>query len=76
MSSTAIATLVKIMETLPESAQNQVVEHLRGYIAEMEGEQQWGTAFQRTRKQSITAARRAKKEIAAGKAEHMYYDRL
>ncbi|MEG4116547.1 hypothetical protein QUA43_03505 [Microcoleus sp. N9_B4] len=32
MSSRAIATLVKIMESLPESLQDRVVEHLREYI--------------------------------------------
>lgn len=32
MSSRAIATLVKIMESLPETLQDRVVEHLREYI--------------------------------------------
>ncbi|MEG4968840.1 hypothetical protein QUB11_19670 [Microcoleus sp. B6-A1] len=32
MSSSAIATLVKIMESLPETLQDRVVEHLREYI--------------------------------------------
>ncbi len=33
MSATEIATLVKMMETLPESVQDRVVEHVREYIA-------------------------------------------
>lgn len=33
MSSTAVVTLVKIVESLPDTAQEQVVEHLREYIA-------------------------------------------
>ncbi len=33
MSSRAIATLVKMMESLPEILQDRVVEHLREYIA-------------------------------------------
>lgn len=32
MSSSAIATLVKIMESLPETLQDRVVEHLQQYI--------------------------------------------
>ena len=32
MSSSAIATLVKIMESLPETLQEKVVEHLQEYI--------------------------------------------
>ena len=33
ISATEIATLVKMMETLPESVQDRVVEHVREYIA-------------------------------------------
>jgi len=69
MSSAAITTLVKMMETLPEGSQDQVVEHVRDYIAEMQDEQQGDIAFQRSQKQLIAAARRAKQEIAAGKTE-------
>ena len=32
MSSSAIATLVKMIESLPETLQDRVVEHLREYI--------------------------------------------
>jgi hypothetical protein len=32
MSSSAIATLVEIMESLPETLQDRVVEHLKEYI--------------------------------------------
>jgi hypothetical protein len=64
------------METLPEGTQDQVVEHMREYLAEMQDEQQWEIAFQRTQQQLIAAARRAKQEIAAGKAEPMDYSRL
>jgi uncharacterized membrane-anchored protein len=38
MESNAIATVVKMMESLPETEQNQVVEHLREYITEMQDE--------------------------------------
>ena len=34
MSSNAIITITRMMETLPEALQNQIVEHLREYIAE------------------------------------------
>ena len=32
MTSTALATVMKMMESLPEDAQNQVVERLRDYL--------------------------------------------
>ena len=38
MLSTAIATLVKMMETLPEPVKGQMVEHVRGDIAEIQDE--------------------------------------
>lgn len=76
MSSTAITTLVKMMETLPERTQSQVVEHVRDYLAAMHDEQQWESAFQRTQKELVAAARRAKQEIAAGQSEPMDYRRL
>ena len=76
MSTTAVATVTKMMESLPEPAQDQVVEHLRGYIAEMWDEAQWEAAFEERQDQLVAAAQRAKEEIAAGQAEPLDYERL
>ena len=76
MASNAITTITQMMETLPEALQNQIVEHLREYIVELEDELRWEVSFNRTQEQLIAAARRAKKEIAEGKAEPMDLDRL
>ena len=76
MASNAITTITRMMETLPEPQQNQVVEHLREYIAELEDELRWEVSFNRTQEQLIAAARQAKQEIAEGKAEPMDLDRL
>ena len=76
MASNAIATIARMMETLPEALQNQIVEHLREYIAELEDEFRWEASFNKTQEQLIAAARRAKQEIAEGKAEPMDLDRL
>ena len=76
MASTAIVTMVKMMETLPESAQNQALEQLRDYITEMQAEQKWDNLFSQTQDQLIAAARQARKEIGAGKSELMDFDRL
>ena len=76
MASTAIVTMTKMMETLPEPAQNQAVEHLRHYIAEMESEEKWDKFFSETQGQLVAAARQARKEIAEGKAQLMDFDRL
>jgi phage-related minor tail protein len=66
MSSPAITTIVKMVESLPDELQEQVVEHVRGYLAELEEEKQWDTSFKRTQDNLVTAARKAKAEIAAG----------
>jgi hypothetical protein len=47
MASTAIATVVKMMETLPEDAQDQVVNHLRDYQEEMRDNARWDSTFKR-----------------------------
>lgn len=64
------------MESRLEALQNQIVEYLREYIAVLEDELRWETSFNRTQDQLIAAARRAKQEIAEGKAEPMDLDRL
>lgn len=76
MSSTAIVTITKMMETLPESTQEQAVEHLREFIAEMQDDMRWDALFRTTQKQLVTAARRAKEDIAAGRAQPMDYNEL
>ncbi len=76
MGSASIATVVKMLEVLPEAAQDDVVEHLRDYIAEKRSELRWNRSFKRTQGQLVAAARRAKEEIAAGKASPMDFDRL
>lgn len=38
---TAVTTLTKMMESLPESAQQQAIEHLRGYVENLQDEIQW-----------------------------------
>lgn len=76
MTSAAIVTVTKMMETLPEPAQNQAVEYLRSYIADMQDEHEWDKQFSKTQNQLVSAAKRARKEIAAGHAEPMNFDRL
>ena len=76
MASTAIATLVKMLESIPEEAQNQVVDHLRDFIEELRDELRWDESFKRTENQLSAAARQARREIAEGQARPMDYERL
>ena len=76
MSSATIATVMKMMESLPESAQQQVAERLREYIADLQDELQWDGLFQRTQPQLVDRARQARQQIAQGEAKPLDYDQL
>jgi len=76
MSSTAVMTLVKMVESLPDTAQEQVVEHLREYIATLQDELQWNATIKKTQSQLTAVARRAKKEIAEGRATPLDHRQL
>lgn len=76
MSSPAIVTIVKMLESLPEAVQDQAVEHLRVYLADLQDDLRWDALFRRTQAQLAAAARRAKQEISAGQAQPMDYERL
>ncbi len=76
MSSTAVVTVVKMMESLPEPVQDRVADHLREYIENLRDEVQWDSTFKKTQAQLIAAAQRAKQEIAAGQAKPLDPDQL
>jgi translation initiation factor 2B subunit (eIF-2B alpha/beta/delta family) len=76
MSSTAITTVVKMLESLPIDIQDRVAEHLREYISDLQDDARWEESFQRTQDSLVAAARRAKQEIAEGQASPMDYEQL
>ncbi len=76
MASPAITTVVKMLESLPETVQDQVVKHLREYLADLQDELVWDDLFKRTQAQLVAAARRARQEIAEGQAKPLDYDQL
>ena len=76
MPSTAIVTVVRMLEGLPEATQNQIVEHLREYIEDFQDEVRWENTFKKTHSGLVEAARRAKREIADGRAEPLDLDQL
>lgn len=75
MSSEAIATVIQMIESLPETAQERVVDHLREYITELQDELEWDSLVEKTQPK-LTAAKRAKQEIAEGLAQPLNYDQL
>ena len=76
MSSEAIATVVKMMGTLPDTTQNQVVEYLQTYISDLQDEQRWDEVYAKTQTNLVQKARLAKQQIAEGNARPLNIDEL
>ena len=72
----ALTTILKMVEELPEPLQNQVADHLREYIADLEDEEKWDEAFTRTQEKLAYVTREASKKIEEGKSEPMDFDKL
>jgi len=71
-----VTAIITLLQTLPETTQNKVVEHLQEYLADLQDELVWDNLFTKTQDRLVAAAQRAKQEIADGKAELMDFDRL
>lgn len=69
MSTPAINTVVKMIESLPEDEQDRVVDHLREYILELEDELEWDQQFRETQSQLVAAAKKAREQSARGEAK-------
>jgi DNA-binding transcriptional regulator GbsR (MarR family) len=76
MSSEAISTVIKMMESLPEDVQNQIAQHLHEYVQNLQDEIKWDNSFQKTQNKLVAAAQKAKQEIARGLSQPMDYDKL
>jgi len=72
----AVNTIMKMIEQLPESEQNRVVEHLREYLAKLDDEEKWNATFSKSQKKLVYAAREARKQVAEGKAGPMDFKKL
>ena len=62
MSSPAIATVIKMMESLSKDKQNELVEHLREYIPDLQEELKWQNSFNQSQDKL------ARQQIADGKS--------
>ncbi|MDP3875357.1 MAG: hypothetical protein Q8Q50_00090 [Methylobacter sp.] len=68
MPTEAISTVVKMLGTLPDATQNQVIEHLQAYIADLQDELRWDATFTKNQSSLVQQAQLAKQQIAEGKA--------
>lgn len=76
MSSPAILAMTRIMEALPESTQERIVDLLQEYLLEIEDDLEWDALFQRMRPQLAAAGERAREEIVQGETQPLDYDQL
>ena len=77
MPSTAtMATMIKMLESLPERIQERVRDHLREYIEDLRDETKWNESFSKSQKKLANVARQARKEIKEGKATPMDLKKL
>lgn len=77
MATTAtMATMIKMLESLPEQVQERVMEHLCEYIEEIKDEANWNNSFAKSQSKLIAAAKQAKKDVKNGKSEPMDLKKL
>lgn len=76
MDTSAATTMIKMLESVPDSLQEGVVEHMREYIEDVRDEAKWKEMFDRTQDKLVTAARQARKEVSEGKSSPLDIERL
>lgn len=69
-------TITKMIESLPKSVQERVLEEIKPIISEALDEAEWQMEFEGSQENLVSIARKVKREIKAGKAEPMDYDKL
>ncbi len=74
--STATATVLQMMESLPEPIQERVLEHLQEYVEDLRDEMQWTESFAHSQDKLVAAARKAREEISRGMASPLNPDDL
>ena len=55
MDTAAATTMMKILESLPDQLQEDVVEHMRDYVEDIRDETKWKELFSRTKDRLIAA---------------------
>jgi len=69
-------TITKMIESLPKGMQDRVLEEIKPIISEALDEAEWQMQFERSQKNLVSIARKVKREIKAGRAEPIDYEKL
>ena len=76
MKCTTLNTINRMLESLPEDKQEQVLNHLYDYITELQDEIKWDLLFKSSEKEISLIAKEIKEKIKKGSIEDFNYDRL
>ena len=76
MNTATAATMIKMLESLPDQLQENVVEHMRDYIEDIREETKWKESFSGTQDKLISAAHKARQEITEGEASPLDINKL
>jgi uncharacterized coiled-coil protein SlyX len=69
-------TITRMVQSLPESLQVSVLEELEKIVAEKRDEVEWNIQFEGKQDQLISAAKKVKEQMIAGKVQEMDYEKL
>jgi len=76
MDTSAATTMIKMLESVPDKLQEDIVEHMRDYIEDIRDEDKWKDSFSRATDKLIATARQARQEIAGGKGSPLDIEKL
>jgi hypothetical protein len=76
MPTSAGITMMKMIESLPETVQERALEHMQQYIEDIRDELKWNESFGNSQSKLIAAARQAREEISQGKATPINVEEL
>lgn len=69
-------TITKMIESLPKGVQERVLEEIKPIISGALDEAEWQMEFEGSQENMVSMARKVKREIKAGRAEPMDYEKL
>ncbi len=71
-----VATIIEMLESLPEHVQESVMEHLREFIEEIKDDANWNNSFAKGQNKLVDAAKQARKDVQNGKSQPMNLKKL
>lgn len=71
-----VQTVTKLLEAFPSAVQDQAVERLREYLADINDELRWDESFERTSDKLAEVARHVREQFKNGETEPFDLEKL